>query len=327
MTCLLPENQDIKGQTQAMMSKAGVSCTVENVKWIGVNPKDRSEGLEVACAAPSPGYILFASQTGAEPHAVNCLMQGYKCTLTTPEQQDAWIKSLAAKSGKSCDVTKSRYVGTDKKDNSSFFEVGCAKGAGFMVQVTANGAFQEAIDCADATNLAGGCTLTDKSLIQAEGAQTWGQKLKAAGVPCNVVQARLVGLTSGKRDVVEYQCSDRPAGLIVALPQAGQKADAVDCFDARHFGVKCQFTTQEALNQLLGKAFAASGKTCAVSAFQNLGGYDNGTTAFEVACGSEPGYIGVVPSDYSKAKEVQTCPEAAKTANKTGLSCSLPGNH
>ena len=233
-SCQLPENQDVKAQTQAILSKAGVSCTVQNTKWIGINPKDRSEGFEVACAAPSPGYILFVPQTaGAEPHATNCMLQSYKCALTSPEQQTAWVKSLAAQSGRSCDVTKSRYVGTDTKDNTSFFEVGCAKGAGFMFAVNAAGAFKEAIGCADAANLGGGCTLTDKALIQASGAESWGEKLKAAGVACNVQQARLIGQMSGKRDVVEYQCSDRPAGLIVGLPnQAGQKPDVVDCFDA-----------------------------------------------------------------------------------------------
>jgi hypothetical protein len=327
-SCQLPENLDVKGQAQALLSKAGISCTVSDAKWIGINPKDHNEGFEVACAAPSPGYVMFVSQTGAAPpHVVNCMLQSYKCTLTTPEQQTAWVKSVASKSGNACDINQSRYVGTDK-DGSSFFEVGCTKGVGYMVQVTAAGEFKEAIGCADATNLGGGCTLTDKSLITASGAESWGTKLKAAGVACNVQQARLIGQTSGKRDVVEYQCSDRPAGLIVALPsQAGQKPDVVDCFDARHFGTKCEFTSADTLNQVLNKAFAASGKTCVVSAYQNLGGYENGTAAFEIACGSAPGYIGTVSADFSKVTDVQTCPEAAKTANKTGLSCTLPGNH
>lgn len=327
-TCLLPENQDIKAQAQALMSKTGISCAVENTKWMGLNTKDRSDVLEVACAAPSPGYVLFVPQTGGAPHAVSCMMGGLKCALTTPEQQTDWVKSVAAKSGKSCDINKSRYVGTDSKDGTSYFEVGCSKGSGFMVAVNAAGQYKDAIDCADATNLAGGCTLTDKSLIQASGAESWGAKLKAAGLSCNVQQARLIGTTSGKRDVVEYQCSDRPAGLMVALPnQASPKADAVDCFDARHFGVKCQYVSETTLNQILTKAFSAAGTNCAVSAFQNQGAYDNGATVFEVACGSAPGYIGVVPADYSKASKVETCVEAAKSSSKTGLSCSIPGNH
>jgi hypothetical protein len=329
MACQLPENLDVKGQVQAAMSKAGSSCAVQDAKWIGLNPKDHTDVLEVACAAPSPGYIVSMPQTAdAHTRVVNCMMQNYKCALTTPEQQTAWVKSMAAHSNQACDVTQSRYVGSDSKDGTSFFEVACSKGAGFMFSLNSAGAFQQAIGCADAGNLAGGCTLTDKSLIQAAGAQSWGEKLKAAGVSCNVQQARLIGQMSGKRDVVEYQCSDRPAGLLVGLPnQAGQKPDVVDCFDGRHFGTKCQFTSEDALNQILSKAIAASGKSCTVSAFQNLGGFGDGTNAFEVACGSAPGYIAVLPADYSKASQVQTCAEAAKTASRTGLSCSLPGNH
>jgi len=327
--CQLPENLDVKASVQAQMTKAGISCTVQDAKWIGLNQKTRADGFEVACAAPSPGYVLFVSQTAdVAPHATNCLMGGYKCTLTTPDQQTAWVKSVAAQSGMTCDIGKSRYVGSDSKDNTSFFEVGCAKGPGFMFAVNAAGAFDHAIGCADAANLAGGCTLTDKALIQASGAASWGAKLKTAGLACNVTQARLIGQMSGKRDVVEYQCSDRPAGLIVGLPnQAGQKADVVDCFNARHFGTQCQYTSADALNQILSKALSVSGKSCAVSAYKNLGGYENGSNAFEVACGSAPGYIAVIPADYSKAGEVQTCAEAAKTANRTGLSCELPGNH
>lgn len=329
IVCQLPENLDLKAQTQALMDKTNAKCAVQGVRWIGMNNKTAEEGLEVSCAAPSPGYILFIAQKGGSaPRAINCLVQGVKCELTPEAQQTAWVAGLAAQSGKACDVTGKRYVGTDSKDMSSFFEVSCAKGIGFMIQMNANNQFERVIECADATNLGGGCKLTDPKLIQASSNSTYGDRLKGIGVACNVVNARLIGQTTGKRDVVEYQCTDRPGGLIVAFPNgAGQKPDVVDCFDSHHFSTNCQFTSHDDQINILNKAMAAGGKTCKVSDFLNLGGYDDGTTAFEIACGADPGYIVMMPADYSAPKKTETCPEAAKTASRTGLSCTLPGNH
>jgi hypothetical protein len=325
--CELPENQNLTPMAQVLAQKAGIACTVQNSKWRGLT-KSGAEFIELACAAGQPGYLMSVPKGADTPTAQNCLqLNGAQCELTTPAQSNAWLASIAAKSGRSCEVTKSRFVGVSKSDGSEYYEVGCAKGAGFMLDFDTHGALKRTIECADATALGGGCTLTDQATVQASALQTYGSKLKAIGVSCNVQKARLVGQTRNHEDVVEYACSDRPAGLVVAFPAPGGHADVVDCLDARHFGIQCEFTSRQAQMDLLGKAMTASGKSCAVSNFQNLGTTDAKTTVFELACGSAPGYIAEILPDYSKVRKADTCAEAAKTANKTGLSCNLPGNH
>lgn len=325
--CELPENQNLTPMAQVLAQKAGLACTVQNTKWRGLN-KTGSEFIELACGAGQPGYLLTVPKGPDAPTAQNCLqLNGAQCELTTPAQSNAWLADLAAKSGKSCQITKTRFVGVSKNDNAEYYEIGCAKGAGFMLALDSHGAFKRTVECADATGLGGGCTLTDQATIQASALTTYGSKLQALGISCNVQKARLVGETRTHENVVEYACSDRPAGLIVAFPAPGGHADVVDCLDARHFGVQCEFTSRQAQMELLSKALTASGKSCAVSDFQNLGTTDAKTIVFEVACGSAPGYIAEVQPDYSKARKTDTCVEAAKTANKTGLSCSIPGNH
>lgn len=322
--CELPENLDLKPAAQLLGQKAGLQCTVQNAKWRGL-AKSGAEFVELACAPGQPGYLLSVPKGPETPTAQNCMqLNGAKCELTTDAQSNAWLADLASKSGKSCQVTKSRFVGVSQSDNTEYYEVGCAQGAGFMLALDTKGALKRTVQCADASGIAGGCTLTDKSLVQASALQNYGERLKPLGIACNVQKARLVGTTRNKEDVVEYACSDRPAGLIVAF---SPKPDVVDCLNSRHFGIQCEFTPRPAQLDLLTKALATAGKSCTVSDFQNLGETEAKTIVFEVACGSAPGYIAEIHSDYSKVRKADTCAEAAKTANKTGLSCTIAGNH
>jgi hypothetical protein len=327
-SCQFPENQDLKGPVQALAQQAGVTCAVSNVKWRGIG-KTGTEYYEMACGPGQIGYVVSVSKDGKSVVPQNCLtVQGTSCTLTTAEQQSAWVAALAVKTGKSCQVTKSRFVGVTKSDDLEVYEVGCATGPGFMFGVTHAGEFKRTIECAEAGGLSGGCQLTDKAVLQQATNAGYGGRLKAAGIACNVQQARLIGATRKKQDVVEFQCSDRPAGLVVALPTgAGDQADVVDCLDAHHFGTDCEYTPRDAQLALLTKVLTAGGKTCTVSDFKNLGSVDGKSYVFEVACGASPGWIVEIPLDYSSVKHADTCAEAAKTEKTTGLSCTIAGNH
>jgi hypothetical protein len=64
-------------------------------------------------------------------------------------------------------------------------------------------------------------------------------------VSCDVKKARVAGRESIKRRyVVEYQCPERPQGLVAYVPSPGDSASAfesMDCAAAAERKIACQF--------------------------------------------------------------------------------------
>lgn len=292
------------------------------LKWRGLT-KDRRDLFEVACKGVSPGYMLSVARDGDAGAADTCLRYrgGLACTLTTPEQQQAWMVELAAKSERACRVTKARFVGAAKA--AEFYEIGCASGPGFMVETDRIGAFHQAIGCEAAGGIGGGCTLTDQSLLAARATASLAERLKAEGIACDVAQARLIGRESaGHRDVVEYACAGRPTGLVVAFASDSAKTEQLDCISAARFAVTCQFTPHEKLLETLSRAMAAAGRSCEAANYAYLGSVTGGASDLEIACKNAPGFIVVMPADYVRARSSESCAAAAHSS----LACKLPEN-
>ena len=119
-----------------MVAKAGRACSVDKARYIGSSPD--TSFYEVACHEGA-GYILQVPKApDSPPVASMCLLYGdasnVKCELTPPAQQMAVIDQLAAASGKACTVKDRRYVGSSA-DHIDYFEVACADGKGYMLEV------------------------------------------------------------------------------------------------------------------------------------------------------------------------------------------------
>ena len=132
------------------------------------------------------------------------------------------MASLAAASGRSCEATQARFVG--QGDNRRYYEVACAGAPGFMVRTNNDNGFEAVVECADAMGIAGGCTLTDAATVAETANQRFQTMLADAGVTCQyqahgTPQQEAEG---ARRLVVEYQCSDRPWGLVAFLPRAAR---------------------------------------------------------------------------------------------------------
>jgi hypothetical protein len=215
------------------------------------------------------------------------------------------------------------YLGRSLQDGSDYYEVVCKGGDGFVLSVTQDGEFKSWMSCEAVAGLASGCTRSDPEIVF----PGLIAKLRATGLACGVVHARLVGLTGDGRKVAEFECTGRPQGLIVAFPEApGGPVDSVDCLDARHFATTCRFVSLEAQRALLTRALAAGGVGCAVFDFRKLGDVPGRAQVFEVACGGAPGMIVELPADYSRAIRHRTCAEAARDWAATGMACTLPAN-
>jgi hypothetical protein len=110
----------------------------------------------------------------------------------------------------------------------------------------------EVMDCRKAGEAGVRCKLTAAAAGEAGAAAdarptlAWFKEaLGRNAVPCQVKRARIVGRESIKRRyVVEFECEDRPQGLIAFVPAAGDTVnplEPLDCPAAAARGIKCQF--------------------------------------------------------------------------------------
>ena len=322
--CILPANENPITALQPLMQASNVQCLPEKAR--GVGQTKTSTYMEVACQGGA-GYILVASAPfdGAKPAQVqNCLMydtaeaSNIKCTLTDAATRLAAMDKYVTQANNGCVVKERRFVGMSK-DNSTFYEASCQDGKGYIYKVGATGTLADTYECAKASSVLGGCTLTDARQAQNEQAGLYTKLAAGAGAQCEVERYALFPARNPREEVVEMLCKGG-TGAIGIFP-AGSKGQVVDCGRAPVAGYKCSLTKPEAAFSLLTadlKKFNFN--SCEVSETRVVGKTEKGTTYVEVACADKlKGYV----------IEYQASPSVT-AVNAIGCafagSCKLPGN-
>lgn len=320
-TCRLPANQDANAMIQPTVAAAGARCTVNNVTFLGLS----STGLrryEVACSE-GLGFVIDKQGT-ATAKATDCLAAdagGFNCTLTPKPQRVAYIASLAAKSNRACTVSDGRYMGASAR-GAQFYEVACGGAQGYVLEVN-NGAVTRAFDCLEAAGIGEGCKLTNTTAAMEQREGQYLTALRGKQIACNGSEFRLLGKDSRQRDVVEFVCSDRPAGLVAYIPQAGGDITSFDCFEAEGRGLRCQINKRENLVARL-QASLQGRSECQVKNFAVLGASATDGLVVEIACNAPiTGFIIDLPENRGSPASIQTC---AQSAARGGERCTLPEN-
>jgi len=278
-----------------------------------------------ACQGGSD-YVVVASaplDLNKPAQAQNCLMYdeaetNIKCTLSDKAARLAIVDRLAVDSKTNCVVKDRRFVG-ESKDNSNFFEAACQDGKGYIIKTDARGQFVSATDCAKASNMLGGCTLTDSRQALTEQAALYTRLAKAAGSNCDVDKYALFPAKTGEEDV-ELVCKDG-RGAIALFRAGGAGSQVLDCARAPIVGFRCSMTNKvdySVLTADLKKLHPDT--TCQVSDSRVLGKTQKGTTLVEVACADKlKGYV----IEYQSQPKITAvdAPGCAFAGN-----CKLPGN-
>jgi hypothetical protein len=321
--CILPGNQNPKALLQPLMKTAGVDCLPESARGIGQTKSNTY--MEVACQGGS-GYILLASVPfdGTKPvQAQNCLLydeseSNIKCTLSDKAARMAVVDKVAAAANNGCAIKDRRFVGI-AKDGSTFYEASCNDGKGYIYKTNAGGVLQETYECAKATQILGGCTLTDARQAQSEQAGLYTRIVTNAGGKCEVEKYALFPTRNPREEVVELVCKDGKGAILMSA--AGQKSVVLDCGRAPIAGYKCSMGSDNGYANLTADLKRLQqGTTCEVSNSRVVGKTDKGTTYVEVACADKlKGYM----IEYSAAP-------AVNAVNVIGCAfagnCKLPGN-
>jgi hypothetical protein len=320
--CKLPANADPKAALQPLLKAAGADCLPQEARGIGQTKS--STYIEVACQGGG-GYVLVASAPfdGAKPaQAQNCLLydeseSNIKCTITDRTARLAVIDTYVAKAANGCTLKDKRFVGI-AKDNSTYFEASCQDGKGYIYKVV-GGNLTDTIECAKATSILGGCTLTDARQAQSEQAGLYTRIVTGAGGKCEVEKYALFPTRNPREEVVELVCKGGTGAVLMST--AGQKSTVLDCGRAPIAGYKCSLggdNGNAALTADLKRL--QQGTTCVVSNSRVVGKTDKGTTYVEVACADKlKGYmIEYSPAPAVNAVNVIGCAFAGN--------CKLPGN-
>jgi hypothetical protein len=315
--CRLAPNADPLKGLQPIAAKAGAgSCTINQANYMGSSPADKVDEYEIGCA-DGDAYILQAPRVGSPKPAVaaNCFrLDAGKCAFFPKDKFIAKLSSLAQPAGRACQVTDGRYIGTSGSNKNSYYEIACTdEKAGFVLQVDASDKFVGAIDCARASAIAGGCTLTSAAAAQTAENGTYTKLAQQIGYACNVKAYHSFGQDQATgREVVELACSDHDDGAIALLPvDKGQKGEHFDCVRAELRGLKCALTPPAATYAKLSSQVSAAGKSCQVSNARAVGKSNDGAEFVEVACSGGAGQMLEFPPDSDKVKTVTACAQAA----------------
>ena len=315
--CRLPGNADPLKAFQPVMAKAGVpECAVSEGTYVGSSVADKVDEYEIGCSNGDAYILQFPRKDSAKTLvAASCLtMDAGKCGLFPKEKLVTKLTAMSAGSNRNCQITNGRYIGTAASNKHSYFEVACSDDkAGYVLEVDAGYKYVGAIDCARATGLNGGCTLTSAAAAQTEELATYNRLAKQIGYSCDVKGYRSLGQEqSSKREVVELACNDHPDGAFALLPvDAGQKGEYFNCVRAELRGLKCVLTPSEATYAKISSEITAAGKSCQVSNARAVGKTTDGSEYVEVACtGASGGMVEYVP-DSEKVKALTPCAQAA----------------
>jgi hypothetical protein len=268
-------------------------------------------------------------KTGSPPdiskpaEATDCLLYddadtNIKCTLRDAAARIAVVDTYAAQANNGCAVKEKRYVG-QSQSGSAFFEAACTDGKGYMYKVD-SGKVTQTYECAKASMIMGGCTLTNAKEAMTEQNGLYSRLAKGANFDCNVSKYALFPAPPGK-EVVELACDNRPDGGVGIFGGPNDKPQVISCAYAPVAGYRCSFTKPETGFKTLTADLKKLGKSeCEVSASRVVGKTAKGTTFVEVACADGlKGYvIEYQPQPTISAINVIGCAFAKD--------CKLPGN-
>jgi hypothetical protein len=326
--CLLPQNLDAAAGLVPYIAKAGKSCVIAKARALGQSPTNAV--FELACQDGSGWILAISAPPRLDKPATMDPCVAYppdgniSCKLTDRAAQLAIVDRLIAKSGKTCTVKDRAYVGATGSGDM-FYEAACQEGKGYMIAASPSGDLKQAIDCAAADAIAGGCKLTDARQAKTEQAGLYTKFAAKAGFQCTVSGYAPLPSNLASKDVVELACSNRPDGAIgIFGATESDPAEIIDCAHAELKGYRCGLTKASAAYSTLTTDLKTLGKsTCQVSNSRAVGVTADQHGYIEVACSDGlQGYM----IEYTLSPITPKAPIVCAEAKGISGGCTLAGN-
>jgi hypothetical protein len=260
-------------QSAPLVKALQISCEINNAQLVVSGTRPATAGgkkvdthvYEVACNG-GVGYLLETQGTET-PIAISCIAAeearaadvskgkepGFFCKL--PENHDVYAlvsSMIHADANADCAVDVLQSLGRSESTQSSYSEIKCEDGKGFLLRLPLPGsqAVATVVSCADAAKQGVKCRLTETAPAN-DGAGThdgavtldaFKGALKQHGAACDVAQVRLIGQEDHrKRYVVEYLCAGASMGAVAFIPLEGNTNpfESIDCDKALLDRIPC----------------------------------------------------------------------------------------
>ncbi len=253
-----------KAAAVALVAKMPLACQVDKAILAAEGPETvdgktvQTKTYETVCSN-GMGYFLTSRDSGA-PSGASCLAAdtlrqadlkagrkpGIFCQLPEIADVKALATNVMTRAGTPCTVRDYRWAGQSTAAHTEFDEVVCNDNAGYMLAIALPGSAApvRVSTCHDSAMRGLPCKLSDNGgeIITV---QTFKDALQKRAIACDASDkdVHVFGQENvQKRFVVEFKCSQRPAGLVAYIPLNGSKApfEAVDCATAAKRGVVCK---------------------------------------------------------------------------------------
>ncbi|MCC7269008.1 MAG: hypothetical protein IT546_16930 [Caulobacteraceae bacterium] len=250
----------------------------------------RRLGIGLAAA-----LMVAAFATGASAQK----KRGGEITEAARTQGMAEAPALAQQVKIACQITDARFIGKmdDKKakTSTSFYEVDCDQGLGYVIQLPAGGA-PSAFSCLetaapqdDGKDSGLKCKLPGNANPTADLAPL----LAKAGVPCTVEKARSIG-QSPTNTYMEVACQGG-SGYVLVAGSPANVSDAVQANTCLAYAgggnINCTLTDAAAALKVVDPLVASAGKNCTIKDRRYVLTTKDGANYFEVSCEDGKGYV------------------------------------
>lgn len=258
------------------------------------------------------------------PAAISQGKKAPEITEAARKQGMAEAPALAKTAGVACSVTDARFIGKSggKKDATSYYEVDCDQGVGFVVQAPAAGN-PTVFSCIEAnTPQADGKPPSLPCMLpgNADPKSDLAPLLAKAKVQCTPSQVRGIG-QSATNTFFELACQDGQGYIVQASApiDAAKPVEANNCiaYDESNGNIKCTLTDKAARLAVVDSYAKAANNGCVVKDRKYIGNSQGGSTFFEASCQDGKGYLYKV--DAGKLTQTYEC---AKAQNVMG-GCTL----
>jgi hypothetical protein len=243
-------------RTAAMLAVLNVTCAVSDAVYRGLAPDAGEQHVYEATCEEGLGYLLMLQ--GSALTGKSCLegpaVSSMKCTLPANVDGKTMVGTVLNRQHIPCKVRDFKWLGSSVS-GLDHVEAACEGNTGYVMRSPPPGMSGklEVFNCQDAIKHGIACTLMSAAVpatpaaVDARPTLAWFKDaLSRNGVSCESTRARIIGRESIKRRyLVEFECADRPEGLVAYVPAASDTSNAFDsmsCAAAAERAIRCELT-------------------------------------------------------------------------------------
>jgi hypothetical protein len=326
-------------EAPAVAQAASLNCQIADARFLG-STKDAKTKVETAfyevdCGPSQMGYVLQEVKDGTAPKVFSCLeantpgadgkVSSLACIL--PGNVDVKPKLATALASAKITCTPDKVRGIGQNTTSTFSEVSCAQGPGYIVIGSAPLDLSKPLEAQDCLNydVEGStisCTLSDKAKRLA----IVDSYVTAANNGCAVKERGFLGSSRDGSSYYEASCQDGK-GYVYKV-SAGALAQTFECAKAQSLFGGCKLTDARAAETeqagLYTRLAKAAGSSCDVTRYAIFPttGPDE---SVEMVCADGKGAVGLFKAN-SAGNRVLDCAHALIAGYKCGLTNTTDWN-